>query len=590
MYIFLTLSLIPVGPSSIFPECGQALGACGKRSRCSAPRMKFRGTVTRSATLLSILLCPSATRMATGHNSWGKVGLQSAHRPGVLGVLDEVPSIEQLILHRLQGAQPQGPHLLLHTFAQPLQHLEPEAVSGGSRAPPSSQGGVYLQGLRQHLGPDVLHAIAAQIHLSQAGVAAQGIDEDAGPLPAPVTHTVLFLDQLHQLVEDLLQGPVGRPCAHLVPRERRHPYSPLSDRSRLPTQVTAPSCSCKAWAPAERSCKDKVKGERGSRVADRLMWPSVYALLKNCLKAGGASRPFLRRPLGAAPTALRGWPGLSRRENGDFPEERLDATLRSGPGALRVSPRERKGTAPITEERDGRLLDKEGPDRLAGELHAGLGHGGRCCCCCCRGSAAAAAAAAAGVPRHMLDPASAGPGPGALQQPPSPLRSGAAARALLPPPRSAGAPAPPDRCPTEHALRAAGPRETPRARSRRPPTHRRLPCARPSARRLAPGPSSSRDRVTTFPVTHSSDTVRRAYFFCFWACVPLPGLSFKGPSLLCRFGNRPSRPRRPGTGLGAEDDSRRRSGQIWGVRPSFPACPASGIPGASLAPFTGVRG
>lgn len=46
-----------------------------------------------------------------------------AHRPGVLGVLDEVPSVEQLILHRFQGAQPQGPDLLLHTSTQPLQHL-----------------------------------------------------------------------------------------------------------------------------------------------------------------------------------------------------------------------------------------------------------------------------------------------------------------------------------------------------------------------------------------------------------------------------------------------------------------------------------
>lgn len=31
----------------------------------------------------------------------------------------------------------------------------------------------------------------------------------AGPLPGPGTHTVLFLDQLYQLVEDLLQGPAG---------------------------------------------------------------------------------------------------------------------------------------------------------------------------------------------------------------------------------------------------------------------------------------------------------------------------------------------------------------------------------------------
>lgn len=47
-----------------------------------------------------------------------------AHRPGVLGILDEVPSIEKFILHRLQGAQPQGPHLLLHSSTQPLQHLD----------------------------------------------------------------------------------------------------------------------------------------------------------------------------------------------------------------------------------------------------------------------------------------------------------------------------------------------------------------------------------------------------------------------------------------------------------------------------------
>lgn len=43
--------------------------------------------------------------------------------------------------------------------------------------------------------------------------------------------------------------------------------------------------------------------------------------------------------------------------------------------------------------------------QLAGELRAGLGHGGRCCCRCCRG-----AAAAAGEPRHMLDLAPVGPG------------------------------------------------------------------------------------------------------------------------------------------------------------------------------------
>lgn len=47
-----------------------------------------------------------------------------AHRPGVLGVLDEVPSVEQLILHGFQGAQPQGPDLLLHASTQPLQHLQ----------------------------------------------------------------------------------------------------------------------------------------------------------------------------------------------------------------------------------------------------------------------------------------------------------------------------------------------------------------------------------------------------------------------------------------------------------------------------------
>lgn len=31
----------------------------------------------------------------------GRVGLWRAHRPGVLGILDQVPSIEQLILHGL---------------------------------------------------------------------------------------------------------------------------------------------------------------------------------------------------------------------------------------------------------------------------------------------------------------------------------------------------------------------------------------------------------------------------------------------------------------------------------------------------------
>lgn len=45
------------------------------------------------------------------------------------------------------------------------------------------------------------------------------------------------------------------------PQEGKCPYSPLSDRSRLPTQVTAPSCSCKAWAPADRSCGVGLGGE-----------------------------------------------------------------------------------------------------------------------------------------------------------------------------------------------------------------------------------------------------------------------------------------------------------------------------------------
>lgn len=36
-----------------------------------------------------------------GNGLSGKVGLWRAHRPGVLGILDEVPSIEQLILHGL---------------------------------------------------------------------------------------------------------------------------------------------------------------------------------------------------------------------------------------------------------------------------------------------------------------------------------------------------------------------------------------------------------------------------------------------------------------------------------------------------------
>lgn len=41
-----------------------------------------------------------------GWASWvldcqGRAGMRRAHRPGVLGILDEVPSIEQLILYRL---------------------------------------------------------------------------------------------------------------------------------------------------------------------------------------------------------------------------------------------------------------------------------------------------------------------------------------------------------------------------------------------------------------------------------------------------------------------------------------------------------
>lgn len=72
----------------------------------------------------------------------GRAGLQNAHRPGVLGILDEIPGVEQLVLHRLQGAQPQGPDLLLHPSAQSLQHLQHSAgVSGGIPASSPSQVG-----------------------------------------------------------------------------------------------------------------------------------------------------------------------------------------------------------------------------------------------------------------------------------------------------------------------------------------------------------------------------------------------------------------------------------------------------------------
>lgn len=57
--------------------------------------------------------------------------------------------------------------------------------------------------------------------------------------------------------------PCSRPLSLPGLQEGRCPHSPLSDRSRLPTQVTAPSCSCKAWAPAERSCRDTVGGGAG---------------------------------------------------------------------------------------------------------------------------------------------------------------------------------------------------------------------------------------------------------------------------------------------------------------------------------------
>lgn len=47
--------------------------------------------------------------------------------------------------------------------------------------------------------------------------------------------------------------------------------------------------------------------------------------------------------------------GPARRGSGDSPEGRLDASPRDGPGAMRGSPRERQGTAPVTEDRVGRL-------------------------------------------------------------------------------------------------------------------------------------------------------------------------------------------------------------------------------------------
>lgn len=50
----------------------------------------------------------------------GRAGLWRAHRPGVLSILDEVPGIEKLILHRFQGTQSQGSDLLLHASTQPL--------------------------------------------------------------------------------------------------------------------------------------------------------------------------------------------------------------------------------------------------------------------------------------------------------------------------------------------------------------------------------------------------------------------------------------------------------------------------------------
>lgn len=53
--------------------------------------------------------------------------------------------------------------------------------------------------------------------------------------------------------------------------------------------------------------------------------------------------------------ARRGGPGPARRGTGHSPEERLDTSPMDGPGSMRVSPRERQGTAPVTEDRDGRL-------------------------------------------------------------------------------------------------------------------------------------------------------------------------------------------------------------------------------------------
>ena len=55
--------------------------------------------------------------------------------------------------------------------------------------------------------------------------------------------------------------------------------------------------------------------------------------------------------------ARRGGPGPARRGNGDSLEGRLDVSPRDGLGSMRVSPTERQGTAPVTEDRDGRLWD-----------------------------------------------------------------------------------------------------------------------------------------------------------------------------------------------------------------------------------------
>lgn len=87
--------------------------------------------------------------------------------------------------------------------------------------------------------------------------------------------------------------------------------------------------------------------------------------------------------------------------------------------------------------------------------------------------------------------------------------------------------------------------------------------------------------ASTFHATHSSGTVSRTHFFCLWAWVPPHESSLQCPSLLPYCSGCVQLVFADPQG---NSGPRAMPGEDLGVFIHPPACPASGIPAASLAP------